>query len=463
MKNFVIIIVDQMSMDCISLYKKYFKDEAYLAHWVDTPNLDRMINEGVSFTRSYTPSAVCCPARASLFTSRMPVEHGVICNNIGIDRNVPNMGEWFGDHSDYTMHYCGKWHAGGKWNCPQKEGARKIPGMNVLPIGEHSNGSNLDYKVSQTVSAFVRNYDKDKPFILVSGLLNPHDICFWAHDFGVKDTIKRSSDFFDIENHLPPVPPNMDYDFIEPDKEHVKPLPPHFNAHEWQNYLYDYCRMVEKIDSDVEKILNAVEDRDDDTFVIFTSDHGDGLGRHGRIEKWHPYEGSNKIPLIFWNPKSICKGFINNSHFVNLLDIFPTICDYTGVEMPPHSRGLSLKPLLEGKEPGEWRDHIYIDYEKTGRIIISERYKYVMKYKFSGNDDLQFIRKEDGVFESFGKGAGHTYEKYSERMLFDLEKDPWEKVNLYNNPNYKEVLSWHEEKLKEWEEKLIPGMHYDRN
>lgn len=463
MSNFVLIIVDQLSMDGIAAYREHYDDPAYLAHWVDTPHLDRLVREGVSFLRNTSPSAVCCPARASLFTSRMPVEHGVTHNNVGINQNVPNMGQWLEANSAYNRYYCGKWHAGGKWNCPSENGPRKIPGFDTLPIGEHATGDGLDYRVAQTVSAFVRNYDESEPFLVVAGLLNPHDICFWAHDQYVKRQMRRAADHFGVEDKLPPAPPNTDYDFAEPDQSRVKANPPLFTPEEWRHYLYDYCRMVEKIDADVAKIMDAVRDRDDDTFVIFLSDHGDGLGRHGRVEKWHPYESSIRVPLVVWNPMRIREGKVDTTHLTSLLDVFPTVCDFAGVPLPPHARGESLRPLLEGEASGAWRDHAVIDYNLTGRLVVSERYKWVMKYVYSGDLEAPYVNKNTGGSESFQPGEAEALLKFGERMLFDLEVDAWETVNLHRRPEYEEIARWHEERLRKTEAAWIPGRHYDRN
>ena len=125
--NIVLVIADQMNIDAISAYREIFKDEAYNAHSIETPNLDWLVEHGVSFKESHSTDPVCCPARASLFTGRMSCETGVFYNNIGIAKNVPNLGQWMEQHAGYDRYYCGKWHAGGAWNCPTVDGAKKIP------------------------------------------------------------------------------------------------------------------------------------------------------------------------------------------------------------------------------------------------------------------------------------------------------------------------------------------------
>jgi len=89
--NILIMVCDQMTLDSIAAYKEQFKHNAWLCHWVDTPNLDELVHNGVSFAESHSTNPVCCPARSSMFTGRYSLETGVVINNIGIDKSVPNM------------------------------------------------------------------------------------------------------------------------------------------------------------------------------------------------------------------------------------------------------------------------------------------------------------------------------------------------------------------------------------
>lgn len=90
-----------MSLDAISAYKKYFDHNAWLCHWVNTPNLDELVHNGVSSTESHSANPVCSPSRSVMFSGRYSLETGVVTNNIGIDESVPNMGQWFEKHSNY--------------------------------------------------------------------------------------------------------------------------------------------------------------------------------------------------------------------------------------------------------------------------------------------------------------------------------------------------------------------------
>ena len=462
--NIVLVIADQMNIDAISAYRDLFKNEAYGAHHIETPNLDWLIENGVSFKESHSTDPVCCPARASLFTGRMSCETGVFYNNIGIAKNVPNLAQWLEQHSDYKSYYCGKWHAGGKWNCPTVEGARKIPGFETIPTNDNGTGLVLDYQVAASLEAFIRNTESDRPYLVVGGLLDPHDCCFWGPGLG-KNMVTSGTDYFELGQKLPPLPPNQN-------TSHQGNVD--WSEMQWKNYIYDYLRQIERLDKNLGRILCAVRDRDDDTVLIFTADHGDECGRHRRISKWQPHQASVMVPLIVYGPNTgIRKGVIDTEHLISGVDLFPTICDFAGIEATEQCRGKSLRSILDGKQPETWREYLYYSYQHTGRVIRSKKYKYVMKYAFSnqtskkpgdGLPDLPFIDYKTGRPAAFVPGQGDRFRRDPGRtMLFDMEDDDWEMNNLAGNPEYASVIAEHEVELKKWEDRLEINKRFDRN
>jgi choline-sulfatase len=462
--NIVIIITDQQNIDTIAAHQRWFGDAAHGCRWVDTPNLDRLAEQGVSFALSHSANPVCSPGRSCVFTGRPAIENGVVTNNIGIDRNVPNMGQWFEQESDYRRVYCGKWHAGGMWNYPEIEGDRRIPGFETLPAGARATGDVADYTVSTAVAGFIRNHDASNPFLIVAGLMNPHDICYWTDPLGGK-VLVPDRDVFTLGDALPPLPPNHAYDFEEPVPQRVT-----MDPIRWANYTYDYYRMVEKVDADVGRILDAIAARDDETLIVFTSDHGEGLGRHARVQKWHPYDESFRVPLLVALPGRIRAGALDAEHLVSGLDIMPTVCDYAGIPAPPQQRGRSLRPLLEGRSGVEWRDHVYGEWQVTGRMIRTPRYKYVKMYEKA--PDLQMLKPQprpdkpfltrDGTATQFVPGKGDQLRVKPEHLLFDMVEDPWETRNLAADPRFADEMAAHEGLLRDWEARLEPGAYFVR-
>lgn len=403
--NFVFIIADQLSLDAIS---------AHGCRYVNTPNIDRLVRSGVTFMESHSTSPVCSPARSSLMTGRMPVETGVIGNDRAINPACPTLGQWLRPQGYETV-YTGKWHL--------PEGyTDKIDGFDVLPAG-NGQGDLVDGVVSRSSQAYLANRGGDKPFLLISSLLQPHDICYWA--IQNEQLVPKELPFPQIAGHLPPLPPNHT----------ARPKAPQalanngftvLNDLQWQYYIYTYYRQVEMLDAEVGRILDAIEvyGHADNTIVIFTSDHGEGLGRHLNVQKWHPYDESMKVPMIVSCPSRIAAGRRDTTHLVSGLDVMGTICDYAKIK-PPHTIGLSLRPLLE-ERPTKWRDYLVADTNFCGHIVRTDQYKYV------------------------------TYPNDPVKQLFDMKTDPWEMVNLYDDPHYAPIAKEHQTLFDLWNDRLIP-------
>ena len=156
------------------------------------------------------------------------------------------------------------------------------------------------------------------------------------------------------------------------------------------------------LDADVGRLLNAIESsgQADNTIIIFTSDHGEGGGSHGHVQKWTTYEESVKVPLILSCPARFKQKVCDDVHLVNGLDIMSTICDYACIKPPPDTQGKSLRPILEGDQV-PWRQFVVTESIMYGRMVRSDRFKYV-KFAY---DPIE--------------------------QLFDLKTDPWETKNLF--------------------------------
>jgi arylsulfatase A-like enzyme len=405
--NFLFILTDQQGLDTLS---------AHGCTDAHTPNMDRLARRGVSFLESHSTSPVCSPARSSMMTGRMPVETGVISNDRPIHESCPNMGQWFRP-AGYETVYCGKWHLPGGYPVA-------MPGFAVLPIGA-SQGDMSDEAVSRTCEAYLKSRTpNDKPFVFVASLLQPHDICYWA--IKAKQLVPPQLPFPELAGSLPALPPNHN-SFPKAPAQVANKRFRGFTDDQWRYYIYIYYRMVEMLDSDVGRILDALEDSGeaDNTIVVYTSDHGEGRGRHQNVQKWHPYDESMKVPLIFSAPGRMPEGVQDSEHLVTGLDILSTMCDYAGIDPPPNARGLSLRPLLDGKAV-EWREFVQADTNRVGRILRTNQYKYV----WFPDDPVE--------------------------QLFDMQVDPWETKNLYDDPKYADAMRDHRRLLKEWQDSLSP-------
>ena len=211
--------------------------------------------------------------------------------------------------------------------------------------------------------------------------------------------------------------------------------------HNWkyQRYIKDYLRCVASIDDNVGRILDYLKERnlDDNTIVIYTSDQGFFLGEHGWFDKRFMYEESLQAPLIVRYPNEIATGSVVDEISLNL-DFAPTFLDFAGTDIPNDMQGHSLRPLLRGDTPKDWRDDFYYRYwlhladhgVYAHYGLRTKRYKLIYYY-------AEALDTEGAVDEP----------KDPEWELFDLEKDPLEMNNVYDDPNYSEKVEELKEKL----------------
>ncbi len=194
--------------------------------WVRTPSMDWLLGQGVSFSQSYSPNPVCGPCRACWFTGTMASENGAI-NNDKVDPrpDQPTLGEWLREHSNYRAVFAGKWHAG---DHPFRY---TIRGFDVILSGVNRNAMLSDPSIATASEAFIRNNAEAKePWLLVSCLQQPHDIC---------ESIRMDSQpmhrlpYGLTKADLPPLPGNFDYPH-EPSTAIPTPKNPEWTELNWR-------------------------------------------------------------------------------------------------------------------------------------------------------------------------------------------------------------------------------------
>jgi arylsulfatase A-like enzyme len=190
--------------------------------------------------------------------------------------------------------------------------------------------------------------------------------------------------------------------------------------------------MIEKVDHEIGRILDALHETglEDNTLVVFTSDHGDGHGAHQWNQKSLLYEECIRIPLIISFPGKVQEEHFDNDHIVsNGLDLLPTFCDYAGIDAPRGLPGRSLRPVLEHFEAPDWREELVIEAwpfqgdpgKSTARAVITREYKYMV----------------------------YRWGRYREQLI-DRQADPGEMVNLAVNDRYQTILEDYRERLRRY-------------
>lgn len=409
--NVLIITTDQQRVDVMS---------AVGNKWVKTPNMDSIAARGVYFVNSYCSYPLCSPSRSSLHTGRTPHEIKVNTNGLPIDPAIPISGQVFRG-AGYETGYAGKWHM------PASYPSDGIAGYEVL--NKTSRQGKLAHDVDEaTMNAAIEFLRRkhDKPFLLVVSFINPHDICLLAGERSslVDEVWKRYQPSANAE--LPPLPINFASPAGAPENPKLS-LHAGWDDNHWRRYCYAYYRLLEDVDRQVGQVLDALRKSgmEENTLVVYTSDHGEGLAAHHWTGKMMFYEGEAAVPLIVSWKGVTPAGRIDREHLVSTLDVLPTICDYAGVKPPPSLRGQSLRCIIaKPDQPGH--EFVASEMARGGKgarsfMVRTKRYKYMV---FPGAETPE--------------------------MLFDLQTDPGEMKNLSGDKAMAAELERHRNLLAQW-------------
>lgn len=430
--NIIFILTDQQSANMMSC-----TGNSYLK----TPAMDYLAQNGTRFEKAYCTNPVCLPSRFSLMTGRFPEEVGIRSNYVSHVESIPEhirqntLGNLL-DNAGYEVAY------GGKIHLPKTMHPSEL-GFNYFCQDEREG-------LSKACVDFI-NKPHDKPYFLYASFINPHDICYlairaFAETEHAKNLIERGKievatldkalerpqnitdeEFFN--RYCPPLPPNFEIQKDEPEaikmireqRPFKKLAHENWSENDWKLHRWAYCRLTEMVDKQIGALIDAVKaaGQEENTVIIFTSDHGDLDSAHRMEHKSALYEEPAKIPLIVSQPGKIPCGKVNKTHLVsNGLDLLPTLCDYAGITPPIDIEGKSFRSLAEGKDTAPIHNHLYIESE-FGHGIITENLKYVL----------------------YDEGK-------SREQLYDLQKDPYETENFAGKPEYKEILDNHRELFK---------------
>ena len=396
---------------------------AYGNSEVHTPAMDYLAETGVQMMNAFTPTPVCSPARACLFTGRLASQHGV---HDYLNSNDPTINgtHWLADEiklsellaeNGYQTGLCGKWHMG-REEQPQAgfDFWFSATGEFPKPVGYahfSDNGTVRAYPgydtpvITDSAVRYLQQIDQSRPFFLYVGYGATHSP--WKHQPERLVARYRSSTFADI-------PADEAYPFGRQNLESAE-----VNRSAQREAQAQYYAAVSLIDEGVGRLLDELEAQGlrDDTLVVYTSDHGLNCGHHGIWGKGNGtlplnmVEESIRIPLLFNQPGRLFDGQ-RRREFVDHLDLFQTLVDYTGVALPDKDNypGRSFLPLLDNSDSiSDWRSVQFGEYGNL-RMIRTEMHKLVRRYP-------------DGPCE-----------------LFDLRTDPREMVNLFADPSNQAIV-----------------------
>jgi len=404
--NILLIVTDQQSFNTISALRN-----AYPNHdtYSSTPNIDRLVNSGISFTNTYCANPVSVPSRFSMFTGLYGGKYNIRDNQheTSVQSNVVSalnqfaMGNIF-KAGGYQTYYAGKVHlpyataSGGMFGHPVNYG-----------FTEYISDDDRDI-LAGDVANFIKKRTATNPFLLVASFINPHDICLESSTNlsstpevdpkkpEIAQTVnmaRQSADATTVSN-FPALPFNQQKTSGFPATFTPKVFD-NFPNDYWQRYRYIYGWLVNLVDQQVGEVLDALEATNlkNNTIIVFTSDHGEMQGAHTTTVKNLPFEECMRVPFIIAGP-GIVQNQRDNSLICNGTDLIPTMCELAGINKPSGLSGISLAQRAKGTFIVAQRQYLYLEGDGFSNIIENPDYKFT-QFHITGTPEMLIDLKTD--------------------------------------------------------------------
>ena len=390
---------------------------------VKTPNLDRLEKQCVNFTQAVSGMPVCSPTRASLLTGQRPLTHGIFLNDVPLNPDAVMIAKVL-KGAGYDTGCIGKWHVDGHGRSAfiPKERRQGFEYWKVLECTHTYNKSpyfadgpeKLEWQgydaIAQTRDAqgYIESRAKTgKPFLLWLAWGPPHN--------PYETAPQKYRDMYAPENMK--VRGNVPADGIAQARARV----------DLAGY-YAHCTALDDCIGDLLTTLKSAG-VDENTIIVFTSDHGDMLSSHSMQRKQKPYEESARVPMLFRLPPKLGIAPRRVEGTINTEDVMPTLLGLCGVTIPKSVEGYDFTGYLRGaKDPS------------GGAAIVQCDAPFGEYGRRTGGREYRCIRT-----------ARHTYVRELEGpwLLFDNEKDPWQLDNLVGRPEHAELQARMDAMLKE--------------
>jgi choline-sulfatase len=395
---------------------------------IETPNLDRLVSQGLNFSHAYNPGswsgAVCVASRTMLNTGRFLWQAQAIYKTSEEERQAGRFWSEYMRKAGYETYFTGKWHVKANAEKAFDHATHVRPGMpNQTPEGynrpvegQPDAWSPWDTKFegywkggkhwSEVVADDADQYfqlasQRDEPFFMYLAFNAPHD---------PRQSPKQFVDQYPVSQM--PLPENYLSEYPYKDAigcgaklrdERLAPFPR--TPYAVRVNRQEYYALITHMDRQIGRLLDALEKsgKADQTYVFFTADHGLGVGQHGLMGKQNMYDHSVRVPFVVKGP-GIPAGQSNDTP-IYLQDVMPTTLELAGVDRPDHVQFKSLMPLLRG-QPSEHYDAIYGAYLQLQRMVTMDGFKLIL------------------------------YPDIGRARLFQLASDPHEMHDLADEPKY---------------------------
>ncbi len=446
--NILFIMADDHTSQAFQSYGSRLSDVA------PTPNINRLAQEGARLNNVFATNSICVPSRATILTGQYSHKNGAYTLRDTLDPQRPNVAKELSE-AGYRTAVIGKWHLKSNpsgfdyYNVLRGQGDYFNPKLKNSRTGEYTEhaGYSADVIADLSLAWLEEQADQEDPFVLMAHFKACHEP--FQHP-------ERTAELF--TDVLIPEPPSLwedkshrspgsePYGFTiqtmahrlrQPSHGGWEPSPPlsqmserQVKRHGYQRFLKRYLRCVAALDENVGRLLDYVDEAGpkDNTVVIYTSDQGYFLGEHNYIDKRWMYEESIRMPFLIRYPAEIEPGRVIDDLITNA-DFAPLMMDYAGLETPGYMQGRSFRPVLGDRPPTDWREAVYYRYWMHGDGarrpahygVRTDRHKLIFFYGLP-------LDQTDNAPTTPGW------------ELYDLQKDPHEMDNVYEDPAYEETV-----------------------
>jgi arylsulfatase A-like enzyme len=457
--NIIYIMADDLTTQAISAYGGIYKEIA------PTPNIDKVAKEGMLFQDVLVTNAICGPSRAAILTGNYSNLNGYYKNESG---GKFNSEQWTFPQEfqkqGYKTGLFGKWHLGTEpvgfdtfkyHNSAGQQGHYWDPVFNDNGTDVKEKGYATNLSTDFALTWLDSTKTSKEPFLMILQYKAPHrpwepdtkyetlwDEIEMPYPATFNDTYEgreqtagdteMTMEYFSRRDMKLERPKNLKKgkESIKWDFYGAKPgeiVQPEGMSDEegrkwrYQNYIKDYLACVKSVDDNVGRVLGYLKENnlEENTIIVLTSDQGFYLGDHGFFDKRFIYEESLRMPFMVKYPEKIKAGSVNEDIITNI-DFAPTLLELAGISTTQKMQGTSFVPVLEGNTPKDWQDSMYYHYYEFPFWHHVQPHYGIRTQKYT---------------------LAHFYYNIDVWELYDLEKDPGQVNNIYNNPDYAEVTA----------------------
>jgi len=436
--NFLIVFTDDQRLETLGCYDAECP--------IETPNLDLLAREGIKFTEGFVPTPICMSSRACLLTGRYVTNSRLHQFVTPMERGVfEHIYPQYLKEAGYFIGQFGKYGVG---ITEEQETLFDVYEGTAYqgPAFREYKGKTLHDAEWLTVKAeeFLDQVPEGKPFCLQLNYKEPHPSSRPApEDDHLLDDYMFTRSPMDTDEAAEKVP-----EFVRTGLGNY-PKGRGFGTEEgFNNHLRNYFEKIVSVDRSVGQLLAMLKAKGltENTVIIFLSDHGTHHGERHFIGKWRPYDESLRIPFIIYDPREQAQKGVELDQMVLNIDVAPTLLDLAGIKVPELMDGLSMKPLIQGKEVA-WRTHFFFEHYCSPCMVPS----YIARHVGVRFTDSKYVRwievntKPDSIMEEY----------------YDLSKDPLEANNLIQDPAYSQELEKARSVFDRWREENPSTFRFD--